>query len=101
TKAAASQVFLTTAISQNGSLDALLVLAAQSRLILQIARVYYQRPTVRDLTYLYSHVAAPALGAAELDDIDVSEQMQPVLPAVLGPSVAARLRKSAAAGALV
>jgi len=101
TKAAASQVFLTTAISQNGSLDALLVLAAQSRLILQIARVYYQRPTVRDLTYLYSNVAATAFVAAELDDIDVSEQIQPVLTAVLGSSVAAIPGMSAAAGLFV
>src|SRR5690606_13585436 len=58
TKAAASQVFVTTAISQNGSLDSFLVLGAQSKLILEIARIYYQRPTVRDLLSLYSNVAA-------------------------------------------
>src|SRR5690606_2286706 len=47
-RASASQVFMTTAVSQNGSLDAILVLAAQSRLILEVARIYYQRPTFRD-----------------------------------------------------
>jgi hypothetical protein len=101
TKAAASQVFMTTAISQNGSLDALLVLAAQSKLVLEVARVYYQRPTLRDLLYLYSNVAATAFIAAELEDIDLSEQVQPILTAVLGSSVAAIPGMSAAAGLFV
>ncbi len=83
-KAAASQVFITTAISQNGSLDALLVLAAQSKLILEIARVYFQRPTVRDLIFLYTNVGATAFIAGELEDLDLSEQVQPVLTSVLG-----------------
>ena len=101
TKVAASQVFMTTAISQNGSLDALLVLAAQSKLVLEIARIYYQRPTVRDLLYLYSNVAATAFIAAEIEDIDLSEQVQPILAAVLGSSVAAIPGMSAAAGLFV
>ena len=101
TKVAASQVFMTTAISQNGSLDALLVLAAQSKLVLEIARTYYQRPTIRDLIYLYSNVAATAFIAAELEDIDLSEQIQPVMTAVLGSSVAAIPGMSAAAGLFV
>ena len=101
TKAAASQVFMTTAISQNGSLDALLVLAAQTKLVLEVARIYYQRPTIRDLVYLYSNVAATAFIAAELEDVDLSEQIQPVLTAVLGSTVAAIPGMSAAAGLFV
>lgn len=101
TKAAASQVFMMTAISQNGSLDALLVLAAQSKLVLHVARVYYQRPTIRDLVYLYSNVAATAFVAAELEDVDLSEQIQPVVTAVLGSTVAAVPGMSAAAGLFV
>jgi hypothetical protein len=88
-RAAASQIFITTAISQNGSLDALLVLAAQSKLILEIARVYYQRPTVRDLLFLYTNVGATAFIAGELEDIDLSEQIQPVLTSVLGSAAGA------------
>lgn len=101
TKSAASRVFMTTAISQNGSLDALLVLAAQSKLVLEIARIYYQRPTVRDMIYLYSNVAATAFIAAEIEDIDLSEQVQPIMAAVLGSSVAAVPGMSAAAGLFV
>lgn len=89
TKAAASQIFVTTAISQNGSLDALLVLAAQSKLILEIARVYYQRPTLRDLIFLYTNVGATAFIAGELEDLDLSEQVQPVLTSVLGSAAGA------------
>ena len=41
----ASTVFLTTAVSQSGRLDVLLVLMAQSRMIWRIAHLYYQRPS--------------------------------------------------------
>ena len=84
-----SQVFVTTAISQNGSLDAFLVLAAQSKLVWQISHVYYQRPTVRDLLFLYANVASTAFVASELEDIDVAEQLQPVLASVLGSAAGA------------
>ncbi|MGH7130017.1 MAG: DUF697 domain-containing protein, partial [Planctomycetaceae bacterium] len=85
----ASQVFITTAISQNGSLDAFLVLAAQSKLVLEVARTYYQRPTIRDLVYLYSNVAATAFVAGELEDLDISEQIQSVITAVFGSAAGA------------
>ena len=89
TKVAASQVFLTTAVSQNGSLDAVVVLAAQSRLVLRIARVYYQRPTLRDLIYLYGNVASTAFISSELEDVDLSAQIQPVLSSLLGSAAGA------------
>ncbi len=81
---AASSVFLSTAISQNGRLDAFLVLSAQTRMVWQIAHLYYQRPSLRDLIHLYANVAGTAFLASELDDIDISEQVQPVLTASLG-----------------
>lgn len=85
----ASQVFLTTAISQNGSIDSLLVLAAQSKLIWRIAHIYYQRPTLRDMTHLYANVAATAFIAGELEDLDLAEQLQPVLASAVGSAVGA------------
>jgi hypothetical protein len=88
-KAAASQAFVTTAVSQNGALDTLLVLATQSRLVWKIAHVYYQRPSIRDLVYLYGNVTATALIAGELEDMDLSEQLQPVIAAALGSTVSA------------
>ena len=46
-KQMATTVFLTTAVSQSGRLDALLVLAAQSRMVWRIAHLYYQRPSLQ------------------------------------------------------
>jgi hypothetical protein len=86
---AARQVFLTTAVSQNGSLDTLLVLTAQSKVVLEVARVYYQRPSLRDLTYLYANVAGTAFVAGELEDLDLAEQLQPVLAAAFGSAAGA------------
>src|SRR5262249_47555512 len=76
---AAASVFLATAVSQSGRLDGLLVLAAQSRMVWRIAQVYYQRPTARDLTHLYANVVGTAFVAGELQDIDLGEQVEPIL----------------------
>lgn len=89
TKAAASRAFVATAISQNGALDALFVLGLHARLIWDIAHTYYQRPPARELAYLYANVAATAFVAGEIDDLDVSEAMQPALSAVLGSAAGA------------
>jgi hypothetical protein len=80
----ASTVFLTTAVSQSGRLDALLVLMAQSRMIWRIAHLYYQRPSVRELAHLYSNVAATAFVAGELDDLELHQMIQPVAAGSLG-----------------
>jgi len=45
-RGAAGGVFLATAVSQSGRLDALLVLGAQSRLIWRLAHHYFQRPSL-------------------------------------------------------
>lgn len=80
----ASTVFISTAISQSGRLDAFLVLSAQSRMVWKIARLYYQRPTLRDLIQLYANVAGTAFLASELEDVDISEQVEPILSSALG-----------------
>ncbi|MBP1749595.1 MAG: hypothetical protein H6Q52_2134 [Deltaproteobacteria bacterium] len=83
-KKTAARIFISTAISQNGKLDGIIVLAAQSKLVFDIARSYYQRPTVRNLLYLYANVAAMVFFATELEDMDLSETIQPILAGVLG-----------------
>lgn len=101
TKSFAKKVFLGTAISQNGSVDTLLVLAAQGRLVYEIACVYNQRPSLRELGYLYANVAATAFVAGEVEDIEVAEHVQPILSAVLGSSIAAVPGLNAAAGLFI
>ena len=87
-KKTASSLFVSTAVSQNGRLDALMVLAAQTRMIWQIAHLYNQRPMLREFVQLYGNVGATLFAATELDDLDVSEQVEPVIRAALGGSVA-------------
>jgi hypothetical protein len=72
-RGSARQVFYLTALSQNGAIDAFVVLALLVRLVRRIGHVYYQRPTARDMVYLYSNVAATAFVAAGIEDIDVTE----------------------------
>lgn len=88
-RAAGSRAFLTTAISQNGALDAVIVLGIQSRLVWDIARTYEQRPSLRAMAWLYTNVAATAFLAGELDDADLAEIVQPVLSTVLGSAASA------------
>ena len=77
-KTTAKNVFLGTAISQNGRLDGLIMLASQGKMVWQVACVYSQRPSPRELIYLYSNVASSALLAESLDDIDISELTGPL-----------------------
>jgi Domain of unknown function (DUF697) len=80
----AKYVFVSTAISQNGRLDALAVFVIQTRLIWEIARLYSQRPTLRDMLNLYANVAGTVFFAAEFEDINISEQLEPLLASVMG-----------------
>lgn len=75
----ASAVFLTTSVSQNGKLDALTILATQSRMVWKVAHIYYQRPTLRELFYLYANVAGASFLASEIEDLDISQQIEPVV----------------------
>jgi hypothetical protein len=86
---AGSRAFILTAISQNGALDALIVLGIQARLVWDVAHVYQQRPGLREMTTLYANVLATALIAAELDDADLAEALQPALAAASGSVVGA------------
>ncbi len=82
-KQTATSVFLTTAVSQNGKLDALTVFITQSRMIWRIAHIYWQRPSIKDMVRLYANVGATALIASELDDIDLTRQIEPIINALI------------------
>ena len=80
----AKRVFLGTALSQNGVLDMLVVLGAHITMIRQIAGLYYQRPTPRDLLYLYATVAGTAFLSYTLEEIDLAEQVEPMIESAMG-----------------
>lgn len=79
----ASAVFISTAISQNGKLDAFTVLAAQIRLIWKVAHIYWQRPSLKNLQQLYTNVAVNAMAASTIEQMDISQQIQPIINAIL------------------
>lgn len=81
-KDSASAVFVSTAVMQNGRLDGLLVLAGQLRMLWRIASIYYQRPSPRQMLYLYSNVGANVLIADNIQDIDFAELATPIVVSV-------------------
>ena len=88
-KANASAVFLTTAISQNGFLDGAFVLVSITRMVWQVAKIYQQRPSPRQLAALYGNIAATVLMARGIEDVDLlDEQIEPVIASVLGGGLA-------------
>ena len=87
-KTTAKTVFVSTAISQNGRLDALMVLAAQSRMVWQVAHLYYQRPSLREMIQLYANIGATVFLVSEIEDLDIGEQVEPVIASALAGSLA-------------
>lgn len=85
---AGATIFVSTAISQNGLLDALMVLMAQSRMVWDVTHIYNQRPSLREIVKLYANVAATALLASEIEDLDLNEQVEPVIASALGGTLA-------------
>jgi hypothetical protein len=79
----AKSVFLTTAISQNGKLDALTVLVTHTRMIWQVAHIYYQRPALKDIVGLYANVGTTTFLASQIEDIDISHHLEPIMGSVL------------------
>jgi hypothetical protein len=81
-KDTATTVFLTTSVSQNGKLDALTVFTTQMRMIWKVAHIYYQRPGVKELASIYSSVGLNSFVASEIEDLDISQQIEPVAAAL-------------------
>src|SRR5262249_32923873 len=90
-KKTASTVFLSTALSQNGRLDALMVLTAQTRMIWQGACVYHHRPSLREMIRLYNNVGVTVFMASEIEDLDLTEQVEPVIKTAISGSLASLL----------
>lgn len=84
----ASIVFLTTAVMQNGRLDGAVVFVTQIRMVWRIAKLYFQRPSLRQMLYLYSNVSVTAFLSASLEDLDLPQIVAPIsislIPAVHG-----------------
>ncbi len=82
-KNTASGVFVSTAVMQNGRLDGLIVLVSQLRMVWRIASIYFQRPSPRQLLYLYGNVGANVLVADSLQEIEFTEIATPIVTSII------------------
>ena len=88
----ANAIFMSTAISQNGSLDSLVVLFSLFRMVWQLATLYETRPNLIGLLKLYLQVATVVLMARTMEDGDLIEsQMEPLITSILGESIASAI----------
>lgn len=79
----ASAIFASTAVMQNGRLDALVVFASQVRMTFRIASIYYRRPSPRQMLYIYGNVGANVLVADNIADVDFAGIVTPVVTAAI------------------
>lgn len=75
----AAQIFVSTAVLQNGRLDGLVMLGVQLRLVWQLALLYRLRPTPAQMWYLYSNVAGTVMLASNLDEVNFAELTSPLV----------------------
>ena len=91
----ARRIFLATALSQNGRLDALIVFVCLCRLVWRISSIYNQRPHPREVMSLYWAVVTSTFLAFSLEELDISteiaasfgEAFQAILPAGVTASI--------------
>ncbi len=69
------RIFLATALSQNGRLDALIVFASLCRMVWRISSVYNQRPHPREVLALYSAVISSTFIALSLEELDIATEI--------------------------
>ena len=71
----AKRVFLATALSQNGRLDALIVFFSLCRLVWRISAIYNQRPHPREISSLFWAVASSTFLALSLEELHLTTEI--------------------------
>lgn len=72
---ASRRIFLATALSQNGRLDALIVFASLARLVWRISAIYNQRPHPKEIVSLYGAVVSSTFLALSLEELDIGTEI--------------------------
>ena len=75
----ASSVFVSTAVMQNGRLDGLIVLFMQFRMIWMVACIFFQRPSPRQMLFLYGNVGTNVVLAQNIQEIEFTELAAPIV----------------------
>ena len=85
-------VFLGTALSQNGRLDALIMFFALTRMVWRISKIYNQKPTPQELWSVFGTVTSSTFVAFSIEALDIpqtiTDTMNELVPAVT-PAMAA------------
>lgn len=71
----ARRIFLATALSQNGKLDALIVFVSLCRLVWRISAIYNQRPHPCEIMSLYWAVVSATFLALSLEELDITTEI--------------------------
>lgn len=71
----AKRIFLATALSQNGRLDALIVFVSLCRLVWRVSSIYNQRPHPREVISLYWAVVTSTFLALTLEELDIATEV--------------------------
>ena len=88
----ANSIFLSTSISQNGSLDAIMVMVTLVKMVWQLGQVYGTRPSLKSLGKLYLQVASLVFMARSLEDSDlIPAQLEPMIAGLVGESMASAI----------
>lgn len=84
-KKSSNMIFISTAVSQNGLLDAFFVLTSLSKMVWEIIHLYNQRPMMKEIVNIYVNVAGTVFMAKEVEDLALLEnQLEPVLNSIIG-----------------
>jgi hypothetical protein len=84
----AKYAFLSTAVSQNGIFDSILILMALVKMIWQILHIYYQRPNLKFILHLYLNIIITVFTVKAIEDFDyIEKQIEPIVASILGSSI--------------
>jgi len=88
----AKGIFLTTALSQNGRIDAIIVFVGLCRMVWNISSIYNQRPHPLEVLRLYRIVAISTFLAYSIEELDIASEVSTTFGELLGnvtPSIVA------------
>lgn len=91
----AKRVFIGTALSQNGRLDAIIIFVALCRVVWRVSKIYNHKPHPLEIASLYRAVAASTFLAFSFEELDLGseisgslgEMAKAVAPALGGSSL--------------
>jgi hypothetical protein len=83
----AKKVFLSTAISQNGRLDSLVVFLSTAFLVWKVSHIYNQRPSLREIFSIYTNVVGSSFVSYGIDEIDIKTQINALVEPLMAHAV--------------